>query len=284
MTSASAPASSANLGPGYDVLALALGLRCTVAVEPADRWEVVSASSGGEDMVEHAAVAADQGCGPLRVTVTGSVPVARGLGSSAALIVATMAATDALGECGLDRAELMRRAAAVEGHPDNVAAAVYGGLVAVGVTGRVHHLEVHPALRVLVAVPEKTLSTAAARRATAGSVDTAVAARTAARLSFLIEGLRTADTELLRQAGGDELHEARRAPLSPLTAGLVDSAREAGAGHAAWSGAGPSAMAVVVSEDDAAAVRASWETVLASDGGRIIEPGIDTDGVVVDRV
>jgi homoserine kinase len=171
----------------------------------------------------------------------------------------------------------------VEGHPDNVAAAVYGGLVAVGAAGRVHHLELHPALRVLVAVPERTLSTAAARRATAGPVETAVAARTAARLSFLIEGLRTADAELLSEAVGDELHEARRAPLSPLTAALVDSAREAGAGHAAWSGAGPAAVAMVVSEDAAAAVRASWETVLASDGGRILEPGIDTDGVVVDR-
>jgi homoserine kinase len=283
MISASAPASSANLGPGYDVVALALAIRCSVALEPAARWEVISASPGGEALVQAAADAVDPGCGPLRVVISGSVPVARGLGSSAALIVATMAATGALSGTDLGPGDLVGRATDVEGHPDNVAAAVHGGLVAVGPAGTVHPLVLHPSLRVVLAVPDEPLSTEAARQATREPVSTAVAARTAARLAFLVEGLRTGDPGLLREAAGDELHEARRSDLSPGTAALVAAARQAGAVHASWSGAGPSALALVRGDADAAAVRSTWEAMLVRGGGSIYEPEIDRRGVVVER-
>lgn len=281
MSVASAPASSANLGPGYDVLALALALRCRVEVERRARWEVRSDAAGGEDLVRAAAEAAVPGCGPLRVTIGGAVPVGRGLGSSAALIVATMAAVASHHDAALGRHDLCAAAAGVEGHPDNVAAAVHGGLVVVAPGGRVHRLVVHPSLRALVAVPEATLSTEGARRSTAGPVATATAARTAARLAFLVEGLRTGAPELLAEAAGDELHEERRAWMSPLTAELVEAARGSGALHAAWSGAGPSAVAFVAGDDAAAAVRRAWEGVLAGGGGSVLEPGIDPAGVAV---
>jgi homoserine kinase len=145
----------------------------------------------------------------------------------------------------------------------------------------VHHLEVHPSLRVLVAVPDAVLLTADARRATADPVPSAVAARTAARAVFLVEGLRTADPELLAEAAGDELHELRRAPLSPLTANLVAAAREAGALHAAWSGAGPSALALSAAED-ITSIRSAWEEILSSDGGEVLEPHIAATGLVVE--
>jgi homoserine kinase len=178
------------------------------------------------------------------------------------------------------REEVVRIAAGVEGHADNVAAAVHGGAVAVSPAGRVYGLGVHPSLRVLVAVPAATLPTTVAREALQGPIDTATAARTAARLAFLVEGLRRGDAALLAEAAGDELHEKRRAHLSPLTGRLVAAARDAGAAHAAWSGAGPSAVALAA-EEAVAAVRAAWEALLAAEGGAVLEPGLDRAGLLV---
>ena len=279
---ASAPASSANLGPGFDVVALALGLRCTVAVTAAEEWSLASAGAdeASLSLVRRAAEAAIPGSGPFAVEVESAIPVGRGLGSSAALAAGVVAAVRAAAGLPESREQVVRAAAAVEGHADNVAAAVHGGAVAVSPGGRVYALEVHPSLRALLAVPSAVLPTSVAREALRGSVDTATAARTAARLAFLVEGLRRGDAALLAEAAGDELHEKRRAHLSPLTGALVAAAREAGAAHAAWSGAGPSAVALVA-EGAVAGVRAAWEGLLAGEGGVVLEPGLDRDGLIV---
>ena len=279
---ASAPATSANLGPGFDVLALALGLRCAVRVITAGEWALASpgADGGSLSLVRRAAEAAVGGCGPFAVEVESAIPVGRGLGSSAALVVGVVAAVRAAAGWPESREEIVRVAASVEGHADNVAAAVHGGAVAVSPGGRVYGLEVHPSLRMLVAIPAAVLPTVVAREALRGPIDTATAARTAARLAFLVEGLRRGDAALLAEAAGDELHETRRAHLSPLTGALVEAAREAGAAHAAWSGAGPSALAVV-GDGAAAAVRAAWETLLGGEGA-VLEPGLDRQGLRFD--
>lgn len=280
--SASAPASAANLGPGFDVVALALDLRCSVTAAPAGEWALASpgADEGSPALVRRAAEAAVPGAGPFAVTVGSEIPVGRGLGSSAALVVGVVAAVRAASGLRESREEVVRVAAALEGHADNVAAAVHGGGVAVSPGGRIYGLEVHPSLRVLVAVPAAVLPTALAREALRSPIDTAAAARTAARLAFLIEGLRRGDPSLLAEAAGDELHEARRAHLSPLTGALVRAAREAGAAHAAWSGAGPSAVALVTG-GEAAAVHSAWESLLAAEGGVVLEPGLDAAGLRV---
>jgi homoserine kinase len=280
---ASAPASSANLGPGFDVVALALDIRCAVTLSAADRWSVDSAGSDEDTklLVRRAVEAASADLGPLAVVVESDIPVAHGLGSSAALIVAIVAAARAAAGADRDGAEIFRIAASVEGHPDNVGAAVFGGAIAVGPGPMVHRLEVHPSIGVLLGVPATRLSTAKARLSVGGPVRTGVAVRTAARLAFLVEGLRTGDPSLLAAAGGDELHEARRAHLSPLTGRLIEAAREAGALHAAWSGAGPSAVAFVTQEHRAS-VAAAFEEVLAGEGGKVLEPAIDTEGVILD--
>ncbi|MCB2224212.1 MAG: homoserine kinase [Actinobacteria bacterium] len=281
--SASAPASSANLGPGYDVLALALDLRCRVTIGPADEWSVRSggapADAEGERMVRRAAEAARPNCRPLAVEVESEIPLARGLGSSAALIAATLGAMRVAAGGRIHPERLLLKATAVEGHPDNVAAALFGGLVAVVPGWEVLRPPLHPSLRVLVAVPEATLSTAEARRATADPVATDVAARTSARLAALLEGLRTADPAALRVAGGDEVHEARRAHLSPATGRLMDAARGAGALHACWSGAGPSVLAFVT-EDSADGVAAALRDAL--DGGYVLSPDVDRRGLVAE--
>ncbi|MBU1227656.1 MAG: homoserine kinase [Actinobacteria bacterium] len=282
MSAASAPGSSANLGPGYDVLALALDLRCRVTVIESAEWSVRSggapADPGGASLARRAAESAAPGVGPLAVAVESEIPIARGLGSSAALIVATIAAVRALAGGSTDPGDLLGIAAGVEGHPDNVAAALFGGLVAVGPGGGVRSLGVHPSLRVLVAVPDATLPTERARLATAGPVETAVAARTAARLAFLIEGFRTGDPAALASAAGDELHEERRAHLSPITGRLIGAARDAGALHACWSGVGPSALALVT---EATMEQVGAALAGALEGGYVLSPDLDREGLVV---
>ncbi|MEE9581939.1 MAG: homoserine kinase [Acidimicrobiia bacterium] len=276
MTTASAPASSANLGPGFDVLALALNLRCTVSAESADEWSVLSgdepASQATVEMVR--SVAGD--AGPHSVRIDSEIPVGRGLGSSAAVLVATAAAIS--GEA--DRDDLFEVAAAVEGHPDNVAAAVFGGLVAVGADGSVNRLAVHPSLQVVVAVPDEVLSTAEARAVLPAEVSRQVAVRSAARLAMLIEGLRTADSVSLLAALGDEMHEAPRRSITETPARLIAAALDAGAAYASWSGAGPSVLGFVV-EDSIDPVTAALEDALEG-AGSVLELAIDQEGARIE--
>jgi len=279
---ATAPGSSANLGPGYDVLALALDLRCRVAVEAAAEWSVLSggvpAESGGLDLVRRTVEAVAPGSESLRVEIESEIPLARGLGSSAALIVATAGAAREFAGASIDADELLSIVAGVEGHADNVAAALYGGMVAVGSMGEIRFLDVHPSLEVLVAVPDATLPTERARRVTAGPVETGVAARTSARMVSLLEGLRTGDPVALAAAAGDELHESRRAHLSPVTGRLIGAAVEAGALHACWSGAGPSVLAFATTETSDAVRNALAATL---QGGYVLSPDIDHRGLII---
>lgn len=280
---ATAPASSANLGPGYDILALALELRCRVTVEPSSEWRVRSAGApAGDDALRLLRRMAETvgSRGAWSVDVDSAVPRGSGLGSSAAVITSGIAALRSALDLPTDPARVFLDAAEVEGHPDNVAAAVWGGLVAVSPAGVIRPLELHPSLRVIVAVPDIVLRTEDARRPMVAPVRTEAAVRTAARLVFLVEGLRTGDRALLAEAAEDELHELRRAHLSQRTVRLVRAARDAGALHAAWSGAGPSALAVV-DDRSAAPVAAAWREIVGREGGSVLEPEIATTGLTV---
>ncbi len=275
---ASAPASSANLGPGFDCVAVALDLRCRVTVAPNDRWQLISA--GREEKIgEHnVVVAATRAAGaesPLLIEVESDIPRARGLGSSAAVCVAAAAAAMRANGQSPDPMQLFDIVAELEGHADNAAAAVFGGCVAA--TGRtVTQLEFHGDLAMVVAVPELQLSTTEARQALPLTVPHEVAARSIARAVFLVEGLRTADASLLSAAAHDELHEEPRAALVPLSAELVEVATRSGALHAAWSGAGPAVLAFV-RRVHADAVAAAMEATL--DGaGYLCRPEVDTVG------
>jgi homoserine kinase len=276
VTTASAPASSANLGPGFDVLALALNRRCTVNADSADEWSVLSgdepASAATIEMVR--SVAGD--AGPYSVRIDSDIPIGRGLGSSSAVLVATAAAIT--GEA--ERDDLFEAAAEVEGHADNVAAAVFGGLVAVGADGSVNRLAVHPSLQLVVAVPDEVLSTAEARAALPSEVSRQVAVRSAARLAMLIEGLRTADPVSLTAALGDEMHEAPRRSITETPARLIAAALDAGAVYAAWSGAGPSVIGFVL-EDSIDPVAAALKASLGGRGS-VLELIIDREGVRIE--
>lgn len=268
---ASAPASSANLGPGFDALALALDIRCEVTVEASDAWEFPETDRNGF-LGRAAARVSDR---PLRVEVASDIPVGRGLGSSAALLAAlTLAVTRLRGEDD-DLPAIYRVVSELEEHADNAAAAVFGGCV-YAASDRVHQLEVHSSWSVVVAVPDDTLSTPAARRALPDSVPFGVAVRTSSRAIRLVEALRLGDVDLMAGIGADELHEPTRAALRPVTGELLAAGRTAGAPFVAVSGSGPSVVAVVTA-DTIGPVQSALAEVVGS--GLILSPGVAEEGV-----
>lgn len=247
--SAAAPASSANLGPGFDVIGLALDLWCRVDVTPAAAMSVDDGDGPvrlGHDHMLSRAVSA-MGSGPLAIAVDNDIPRTRGLGSSAAVTAATAAAAMRAGGTEPDPDRIYAAVADIEGHGDNAAATVYGGLMAIGADGP-YRLELSETLVPVVGVPHERLPTAAARRALRDHVTMPTAARALSRVVALVEGLRTGDPERLAGARSDELHELPRATLSPSTGAMIEAAVDAGALHAAWSGAGPAAIAFATRE------------------------------------
>lgn len=278
--SASAPASSANLGPGFDTLGLALALRCTASVEFAESMTISENGStrrlGSSDMIAKAVMLA--GGRPAHVTLDNGVPKARGMGSSSAVIASVAgAALKAVrdGEAGAGR--IFEIVSELEGHGDNAAATVFGGFVAVA-NGGVKRLELHSSIRIVVGIPNDPLRTAEAREALSESVSRDVVGRSLSRLAFLIEGLRDANADVLRHAAGDEIHEAPRASLSPVTGKLISAALGGGALHAAWSGAGPTAIAFTTSQTQGRVIGA-MSGVLGT-RGEVLTLDVDYDGLI----
>jgi len=279
VASASAPATTANLGPAFDVIALAIGLRCRVQAVVADEWTIDHRTDHRPAMGEGDGVLAAArhavGDRPLAMTVETEIPMGRGLGSSAAAFVAgTAAALRAVGDdASPDR--VFRMAAELEGHDDQVGASVYGGLVLVPAEGLPMRLPLHPSLRAVVAIPESRLATVEARAVIPKVHPHDVVLRSLSRVSSLTAGLITGDAEMLSAAHGDEIHESHRADLSPEVEIMKDVARRAGAHHAARSGAGPSVVALA-SVDTADRVAAA----LAETGATVINEPMDSAGLV----
>jgi homoserine kinase len=261
------PATSANLGPGFDALGLALSLYDDVVVRVADEGLFVDVAGEGADSVprtrRHLVVRALQagfdllGGQPrgLEVVCANRIPHGRGLGSSAAAIVAGLAAARALvlgGADTLDDDALLALAAELEGHPDNVAACLLGGLTLAWTPAdgpaQAVRLPVSPALRPVVFVPTTSASTARARKLLPETVPHADAARNAGRSALLVHAL-SVDPGLLLAATEDRLHQQYRAASQARTAGLVDALRADGV-PAVVSGAGPSVLAFAGPTDD----------------------------------
>lgn len=276
---ASAPATSGNLGPGFDCLGLAIGIRCTVKARIADDWSVKyhgenrpAPGRGSKPLVAaHFAV----GERPLAMEVYNDIPFGRGLGSSAAAFVAgAAAALRAVGEEALpDR--VYRIAMELEGHPDQVAAAVYGGLTLIPAEGLPHRIPIHPSLRPVIGMPATQLPTMKARAVVADSFSRDVVVRSLSRVTALTTGLITGDPEMLAAAHGDEIHEEPRAKLSPEVSELIDVAKSSGALHASRSGAGPSVLALTTVETTERVVRAFKEY-----GVEALTPPVEPTGLI----
>jgi len=275
---ASAPGSSGNLGPGFDVLGLAVDLRCVVEVAPADQMTVddgdgpVALLAG--DMLFDTVMAATNR--PMALTVDNAIPRARGLGSSSA--VTTAAAAAAQRTMGIEpvREDIYEIITAIEGHGDNAGPAVWGGLMAVGSNGP-YALEMNDRLIPIVGIPDARLSTKHAREVVPSEVPLSAAVRNVSRAVLLVEGLRTGDPDALAASEGDEFHEEARGPLSQVTTAMIQAAREAGALHAAWSGAGPTTLALATEETKSSVIEALSGVLGAAGVVRVL--AVDYEGL-----
>ena len=283
------PATSANLGPGFDAFGLALrlydevtarvtgsgGVRVTVTGEGAGELAVDESH-----LVVRSMYAAFDRLGGrpagIELTCDNRIPQARGLGSSSAAIVAGLLAARALVDGGaglLDDPAVLRLASELEGHPDNVAPCLLGGFtiawVDAGGGARAVTLRPAQAVHPVVFVPTERGLTAHARAALPATVPHADAAHNAGRAGLLVHAL-TADPSLLLPATEDRLHQQYRAPAAPATFALVNALRAAGV-PAVVSGAGPSVLAFDAPGENP--VTAGWQ---------LLDVGIDARGAVVE--
>ncbi len=234
------PASSANLGPGFDVLAAALGLHVELEVEETGRFAVHTDLQIARDR-RNLAVRAFETLHPaddFEFTIRSQVPLSGGLGTSAAAYVAGLMAADSIFE--LD-ASLLAAATKLEGHPDNAAAALMGGFV-VCVGARAARFEVPAGLEAILVVPHKHVRTAKARAAMPAQVPLTDAVHNVGHASMLVLGLAQGDWDLVSAGLHDRLHQPRRAPLYPQSMALLRRAQDLGALGATISGAGPSVL------------------------------------------
>ncbi|MEU1810153.1 homoserine kinase [Micromonospora aurantiaca (nom. illeg.)] len=282
------PATSANLGPGFDALGLALGRHDDVTAEVTGGGVRVSVTGEGAGELppdeRHLIVTAMRatfdalGAQPpgLALECVNRIPQARGLGSSSAAIVAGVLAARALvadGDRRMDDDAALRLAAELEGHPDNVAPCLLGGFTIAWTEpggARAVSLPVAPAVRPTVFVPAERGLTSVARAALPASVPHADAASNAGRAALLVHAL-TADPALLLPATVDRLHQDQRAPGMPATAALVAALRAAGVA-AVVSGAGPTVLALseVPAGFQAGTDWRRWELPIDVSGARVI--------------
>jgi homoserine kinase len=234
------PASSANLGPGFDSMAAALSLQLELEVEETGEFAVeteLPVSRSRENLCVRAFERLHPADG-FTFRIRSEIPLSGGLGSSAAAIVAGLSAADHLFELDVD---LFAHAVAVEGHPDNVAAALHGGFV-ICADGEVTRLEPPTGLEALAVVPVEAVRTRAARAALPAEVPMEEAVFNIAHAALLTLGLARGDWDLLGRGLHDRLHQERRSHLFPRSFELAGRARELGALGATISGAGPTVL------------------------------------------
>jgi homoserine kinase len=239
------PASTSNLGAGFDCLGLALDLWLEVRLLPSDGGPTYSGTLAGLDPEQDIIARILQSAGlkrPWRLVVRSDIPVGKGFGSSGAAIVAGLALADLAGGLPINHARLLERATAQEGHPDNVGPAIYGGLFLAGRAGG--WLALHSSLAPAFGVPDRGIDTHQARRILPRSVtlETAIAQATGA--SSLILGLIEGDPELITLGMEDHFAVPHRKALIPGFDDAVAAGREAGAYHVTISGAGSALLGI----------------------------------------
>jgi homoserine kinase len=288
------PATSANLGPGFDALGLALGLYDVVEAEVVPHGLEIRVEGEGaghlplddQHLVVQALLAAAQAFGVerppgLRLSAHNAIPHGRGLGSSAAAVVAGVTLLDLLAPGGGPARDLLPLAGRLEGHPDNVAAALLGGLTIAwcdeSAVARAVRLQPHASVEPVVLVPEHRLDTRHARSVLPREVSHDDAARTAGRAALLVHALTT-DPGLLLPATEDWLHQQPRSGAMPETLELMSRLRADG--HAAVvSGAGPSVLVLCVGDPDGGLGPAAEQLLARPPAGwRALAPGVAFQG------
>ncbi len=296
------PASTANLGAGLDTLGLALDLH--------NRYLIALGESGPDIVIEgegagclptderHPAYQAcmnwltRQGCRPAGLVIRqhNEIPYSGGLGNSATAVVAGVMAAGLLAGTAFTPDEVLQAASAIEGHPDNVAPAIYGGLVvcAASEVGRVvaARVPVPPGLWAVLAVPAFTLSTERSRQALPASVSLKDALFNVARSSLFVAALAAGQPALLAEAMDDRLHQPYRAKLVPGLAAVRRAALQAGALGAALSGSGPTMIALCAKDQtDPDRVGQAMVAAFAAEGvsARAMTVGVGREGATARR-
>jgi homoserine kinase len=242
------PASSANLGPGYDVLAAALSLYLELEVEETGSFSVDAGKLDVPLDRSNLCVRAFEWLRPadgIAFRIRSEIPLVAGLGSSAAAIVAGLLAADHLYELALEPSDVMAHAVEIEGHPDNVAAALVGGFVVcsrAGETVSASRLDPPQGVEGVVVIPRERLSTEEARAALPAEVPLADAVANVSAAAQLILGIQRSDLTLIGRGLDDRLHQPHRASLYPRSMEIVEEAPRMGAIGASISGAGPTVL------------------------------------------
>ncbi len=253
------PASTTNLGPGFDVLGLALQLYSTVTLEPSETKTEVVVSGVDTDKIqstpEHIAFQAvelvfkqsgTKRPNGFKLYINNGIPATRGLGGSGTAILGGLLTANALCHTPFSDVELLNFATQMEGHPDNVAASLYGGIVvSAQENGEVHTIQMPcpPELSVVLAIPDFPLSTQRARTVLPQYVPFSDAIYNTSRSTLLIASIATKQFEMLRVAMKDKLHQPYRTSLIPGFKEVAEAATDAGALSVALSGAGPTIAA-----------------------------------------
>lgn len=254
------PATVANLGPGFDILALALEPQSEVVATATEDGVASVAIGGGEDdaalrdparnLVVRAyleccrRLGVPQAARGVHLSCVNGIPIGRGLGSSAAAALSGVLAGVALHRAAWDAAEILDCALGFEGHRDNLAAALIGGLVICAPGAAVQRVDAPDELRAVVFAPEQRVATADARRVVPEQLTREDAIFNAARCALVVRAVALRDYAALREAMDDRWHQAQRAALMPATAALIEAAYSAGADGACLAGAGPSVLAL----------------------------------------
>jgi homoserine kinase len=257
------PASTANLGPGFDSLGMALSLYAWVSMNASKETRITlvgdqmdGVPTDKSNLVYEVAQAVFLKAGiqqpELEISIRSDIPLTRGLGSSAAAIVGALVAANALIGNKLSEDELFQMATSLEKHPDNVGASLFGGIIAAAWDGaRAEYVRMDPpaGMEILVAIPEFELSTKKARNVLPEQISLSDAVFNVSHSSLLTAALATGRLDLLRHAMRDKLHQPYRAALIPGMSTILQEATEQGALGAVLSGAGPTLLLLVESVD-----------------------------------
>ncbi len=241
-----APASTSNLGPGFDCLGVALSLYNQVTVKS-------GTAGGGNRMVRDAArkFFAVANCKPFDFScdIRGNVPIGRGLGSSVTVRLGVLHALNEIARTNLSRDELFKLCAELEGHPDNAAPASFGGFTIARGTD-VQHFNVSPRLRFILLIPSFEIATIEARRLLPADILRTNAARNTANVAAIAAAFATRDYKSLRGCFVDYLHQPFRKKLVPFLDRVITAAERAGALGAFLSGSGSAICALALDDSE----------------------------------
>jgi homoserine kinase len=269
------PATSANLGPGFDCLGAALALHNVVTVS---RGGLSACSSMVAEAAEAFFAAAGSESFEFSWTVAGDIPRSRGLGSSVAVRLGILHGLNELAGAPLDARTLYQLCARLEGHPDNAAPAAFGGFAAARADGEFFRCPIPPALRFVVLIPAGEIETDASRGTLPATVPHADAARSAANAALIAAAFASGEFGHLRGSLRDWLHEPYREAANPHLRPSVAAGVAAGALGGYLSGSG-SAVACITMEDAAAAVASAMHSVLPEAAVRVLPA--DNTGTVI---